>query len=51
MTEVWEIQDKKLEKNKGEWKNLHILYHTIGIKCSASFKNFLELLPAIAIYA
>lgn len=51
MEEVWQAKGSKLQKNKGEWKDLQILYHTKGIKNSLSFKNFLELLPTVAIYA
>ena len=51
MDEVWQAKGKKVQKNKGDWKDLQILYHSKGIKNSLSFKNFLDLLPTLAVYA
>lgn len=50
VSEVWTATGKQLVRSKGEWQDLSILYYTKGFKKSLSFKNFLELLPTLAIY-
>lgn len=48
--EVWASTGQKLQRNKVTWQDLQILYHTKGCKNCLTFKNFLELLPSLAIY-
>ena len=51
ISDLWEAKGKQLQKNKGYWKEIQILYHSKGIKNSLSFKNFLDLLPTLAVYS
>lgn len=48
---IWEFSGKKLEKNNGLWVDLKILFYSKGYKNSLNFKNFLELLPTLAVFA
>lgn len=49
--ELFSAAGKPIQKNKGPWKDLQLLYYSKGCQNSLSFKNFLELLPSLAIYA
>lgn len=48
---VWAISGRTLTKNSALWVDLKILYYSKGSKNSLNFKNFLELLPTLAVYA
>lgn len=50
MKDLWEVNDSKLNENSSLWTDLKILYYSKGCKNSLTFKNFLEMLPTIAVY-